>query len=322
MSGEAAKLCDDFADDAWPGWENLPAPAKSFTAELVAGLVEPLVHVMLDADEGRADIAQVGQKLANMLSQFIALQFGPAADQRIERIRKLAHNFGVRDWRDEHRLGQGQRIVANYVEGLLPEQPFHDVADYPWCADLASQTDSIRAELAEHRHVADWSSGEGTFGMMGAPDWRAIGLVRDGIWVAPEGHFPKTRAALNAARGFVPDEVSFANLPSSSKIEAHSDNMNYLLVAHLGLVVDEGRCSLKVGDATRQWREGEFLVFDHTFLHSATNDSDRDRFVLLCRFWHPGLSHEERFALGLLLQLIGAMRRRGTELEEERLLVE
>lgn len=321
MSEPAAKLDFDSAE-SWPGWESFPSPCKLFPPTLIAGLIEPLVHIAADADEGRADIAQVGQKLANMVSQFAALQFGPDADQHIKRVRLLAENFGIPDLRDEHVPGQGQRIVANYMAGLFPEQPFHDTAEYPWCADLASQTDAIRAELADYRHHADWHAGEGTFGMTGAPDWRAIGLVRAGVWIAPEGQFPRTRAALNAARGFFPDEVSFANLPVKSKIEAHSDNMNYLLVGHLGLVVDESLCSLRVGDMTRHWREGEMLVFDHTFVHSAENDSESDRFVLLCRFWHPGLSAEERFALALLLQLIGAMRRRGKEVEEERLLVE
>merc|ERR1712079_663703 len=94
------------------------------------------------------------------------------------------------------------------------------------------------------------------------------------------------------------------------------------LVAHLGLEVEEGLCTLRVGDWERQWREGEVLVFDHTYIHSAANHSDKDRYVLIFRFWHPACSEVERYAILFLLQVIEAMQRRGQEMREAGLLGE
>lgn len=46
-------------------------------------------------------------------------------------------------------------------------------------------------------------------------------------------------------------------------------------------------CTLRVGDETRQWREGKTLVFDDTVTHEAWNHGPSDRVVLLFDFARP-----------------------------------
>ena len=43
-------------------------------------------------------------------------------------------------------------------------------------------------------------------------------------------------------------------MPAGSVINPHSDGCNFHLTSHLGLVVPEGKCWLKVGDQTRYWQ--------------------------------------------------------------------
>jgi hypothetical protein len=71
-------------------------------------------------------------------------------------------------------------------------------------------------------------------------------------------------------------------------------------INQLGLQVPEGQCWIKVGNETREWRNGKMLVFDTSFYHSTANDADSDRVVLLIRFWHPELSKTERDALSFI----------------------
>ena len=52
-------------------------------------------------------------------------------------------------------------------------------------------------------------------------------------------------------------------------------------------------CRLKVGDFEIEPQAGRCIVFDDSFLHSAWNDSDEARFVLVFDFFHPDLSSEE-----------------------------
>ena len=99
-------------------------------------------------------------------------------------------------------------------------------------------------------------------------------------------------------------------MPPGSAIGLHSDNMNFVLTAHVGLRLDPSGCSLSVGEHTSGWREGEALVFDTSYLHAAENASGRDRDVLVVRFWHPGVTEEERYALLFLLAVMDRLKRR------------
>lgn len=46
----------------------------------------------------------------------------------------------------------------------------------------------------------------------------------------------------------------------------------------------EKKCWLNVGDKRQYWKTGKCLVFDDTFCHSAINDSDEPRIILLLDF--------------------------------------
>jgi aspartyl/asparaginyl beta-hydroxylase (cupin superfamily) len=50
---------------------------------------------------------------------------------------------------------------------------------------------------------------------------------------------------------------------------------------------------LRVGDETRQWHDGQCLVFDDYLEHEAWNHTEQDRIVLIVDLWHPGLSPTE-----------------------------
>lgn len=62
---------------------------------------------------------------------------------------------------------------------------------------------------------------------------------------------------------------------------------------HLPLIVPD-RCSYRVGFEHRTWKEGELLIFDDTIEHTARNDSDQLRVVLIFDVWNPLLTEAER----------------------------
>merc|ERR1719272_1514884 len=107
-----------------------------------------------------------------------------------------------------------------------------------------------------------------------------------------EQRFKVTTAAVRQLKQVKPFEVFFARMPANTTIAPHSDNLNYILTTHLALELEEGSCFFKVGNEERAWKEGEMLVADTSFIHSCKNNSARDRYVLVFRFWHPGLTDE------------------------------
>ena len=82
--------------------------------------------------------------------------------------------------------------------------------------------------------------------------------------------------------------VKFYFLKPGARLRPHVGTHGRL-AAHLGLVVPEGCCSLTVGGQKREWREGEVMVFDDTFVHEAVNEGDKPRVVLAVFFLHPDL---------------------------------
>lgn len=96
----------------------------------------------------------------------------------------------------------------------------------------------------------------------------------------------------------------FARQEAHTGIKSHTDNTNFIQTSHLGIDVPEGQCWIKVGDHTREWRNGKAIVCDTSFMHQTQNDADVDRYVLIMRHWHPGLSDAERVAAQFLFEAV------------------
>ena len=99
-------------------------------------------------------------------------------------------------------------------------------------------------------------------------------------------------------------EAFFAKMSPHSDIKPHSDHCNFVLTAHLGVDVPEGQCEITVGDGTREWANGEVMLFDTSILHKAENRADETRYILMMRVYHPELTAVERSAMQLVFDLL------------------
>lgn len=141
------------------------------------------------------------------------------------------------------------------------------------------------------------------------PTWRTIGLVRQGAWVAG-GRFGTAQALLCGLAELRPYEVSFLRLPPQAMLR-HGANANAVLTAHLPLQLGSGTATLCVGEHQREWRVGEVVVFDPTYVHFAANNSSADAYILACHFYHPGVREVERYTLLFLEALIQRLQKTG-----------
>eukprot|EP01040_Poterioochromonas_malhamensis_P000977 gene977-1037_t len=134
---------------------------------------------------------------------------------------------------------------------------------------------------------------------MGA-GWTAIRLQRLGKWI-PENlqKFPQTTALIQSLNiPFATRGVMFARQLANTGVQSHSDGRNFILTAHLGLIIPNKGCSITVATQTKEWKENKILILDTSFLHKTENLSENeDRYVLIIDFWHPELSVHEREAL-------------------------
>lgn len=240
--------------------------------------------------------AAVLRALVPQLQSLVEKELCNGAGERLERVEAMLERMGHGEvFQDE--CEEGKRYVLGYIEGLEPSKSaFHNPKTYPWSCELQKHWTEIRAELLSHLKGEVWEPGAyAAPNKQYAPEWKIAKIFMAEHW---EERFPNTQRIIQRlSHSMRPFEIFFAQMPPKTKISEHSDNQNYILTLHLGLQLEHGKCFLQVGNRKREWEEGQVMVFDTTFIHAAANDSDKSRYVLVLRFWHPGLTPEEQYAL-------------------------
>jgi beta-hydroxylase len=97
---------------------------------------------------------------------------------------------------------------------------------------------------------------------------------------------PRTTALVNAIPNV--NAALFALLPPGAKLGEHRDPFAGSLRYHLGLSTpNSDACSITVDGEPYSWRDGEAVMFDETFIHSAVNNSNQTRIILFCDITRP-----------------------------------
>jgi hypothetical protein len=176
-----------------------------------------------------------------------------------------------------------------YYPGLASRE-VHAPSAFPWVARLEAAFPAIRSELAGL--LADDALVAVNRGYTTSGEWAAGHL-----WIFGQKNeaicrrCPVTTEVVGAVQGAL-GTAMFSALAPRTFIAPHCGFTSAKLRCQLPLMVPPG-CRLKVGDSELDQREGRAIVFDDSFLHSAWNDSDSVRYVLLFDFFHPDLDAGE-----------------------------
>lgn len=240
------------------------------------------------------------------------------------KIQRILTSWRLLDKDYEHREYAGPADVSpedsmchqychSYVPGLSI-QPFWDPSKDEtlpkWTQPLQKRYKDIRSEftrvaLADPDQLAEqgnniWAGALTDDASSYGTDWKTLVLCDRGVWDPVNVNlFPKTAQAIHDC-GVPATEVFFASMKPNSSIQPHTDFTNFVLTSHLPIVIPESgnnKCRLTIGDETRQWIDGELMVFDTSLMHDAINESDEMRYILMMRVWHPDLTPSEIEAL-------------------------
>ena len=234
---------------------------------------------------------------------------------------------GLADGRGGARLRQGIDLLFGRAELFqqqpsmfyfpeLPQRQFFERDEFAWAETVEAETDAIRAELealmAGGDAFAPYVGGSPdrprpANPLLDDPAWSAAYLWQAGAPTASADSCPAAMRALAAAPMPVIATRSpaalFSLLTPSTHIRPHHGLLNTRLICHLPLIAPPG-CAIRVGNETREWRQGELIVFDDSFEHEAWNRGTATRVVLLFEIWRPELSAEERAALTRIFEAI------------------
>jgi len=268
----------------------------------------------------RAAAAATDAEAAPPLSAFAArldgevvARFGESGTARVREAWALMD----REYVHEEALIDGHEYMKQEARSYLPglsAVPFWETGGAAWARRLEDDWAVVRDEFEavalknsaslEKKGNNVWAAAAdaesaGKYGQ----DWRTLVLMDRTTWDPTNcALFPRTAKLLDDA-GVPCVEAFFASMKPRSKINPHTDSCNFILTSHLGLRIPE-RCSLTVGDETREWTEGRVSLFDTSIFHDAVNDSDEDRYILMLRVWHPELTAVETKALQFLFDVL------------------
>jgi aspartyl/asparaginyl beta-hydroxylase (cupin superfamily) len=213
---------------------------------------------------------------------------------------------------------QLQQPTSYYFPGL-PQRRYYERSELPWASEIEAAAPAILDELKQHVSsggdgfspymVTDPSRPRSEYhGLIDNPDWSTLYIYEKGGRSPTVGqYFPRTLGAVEKLD--LPHitvrapSILFSRLSAGARIPPHHGVMNARLICHLPLIVPAG-CGFRVGGETRQWREGELLVFDDTVEHEAWNEGTSDRIILIFDVWRPEISADERRAITALFECV------------------
>ncbi|WP_300377013.1 aspartyl/asparaginyl beta-hydroxylase domain-containing protein [Henriciella sp.] len=251
----------------------------------------------------------------------------------------FARDHDVGSGEDDDLFRQSLNILAGRIQPFtskptrfyypgLPNRQFYPLRDFSWTENLAAKTPAIRAELqalldrqaSEANRFAPYVEASGREGqavshpLLDNPDWSAFYLIKQGERQEDNISLcPQTMAAIDDigedARPAPAQSVLFSLLKPGASIPPHHGQFNTRLICHLPIILP-GQCGFRVGNETREWKDGEVFIFDDTIEHEAWNRSDSPRYVLIFEVWRPELNERQRHLISSLYQMGGAAKPR------------
>jgi beta-hydroxylase len=178
-----------------------------------------------------------------------------------------------------------------YWFSAVPVQPILNVAAFPELAKLRDNWQIIRDEALQLLKQGQITTATGHndlgFNSFFKNGWKRFYLKwYDAPLPSAIEHCPKTvelLAQVPSVHG-----AMFALLPPGSKLNPHRDPFAGSLRYHLGLITpNDDACRIYVDGNMYSWRDGQDIVFDETYLHSAANDTQQTRVIIFCDVERP-----------------------------------
>jgi beta-hydroxylase len=221
--------------------------------------------------------------------KFIVLYVFVASTIYVHHRGRVRHGF-LRQLTDHSSLMAPYNALM-YLFSAVPNRPFVDVARFPELAPLAENWRTIRDEALrlfdEGRIRAAATYNDIGFNSFFKTGWKRFYVKwYDEPLPSARALCPKTVELVQSIPGV--NAAMFALLPPGSKLGAHRDPFAGSLRYHLGLVTPNAdTCRIVVDGEPYAWRDGEPVMFDETFIHTAENESDVTRIILFCDIERP-----------------------------------
>ena len=226
---------------------------------------------------------------ALLAPKFILLYVYIASTMYVHYRGRVRHGF-FRQLTDHSSLMAPYNALM-YLFSAVPNRPYVEISGFPELAPLAENWQTIRREAQQLLDSGRIRSAA-TYNDLGFNSFFKTGWKRfyvkwyDEPLPSAMALCPKTVELVQSIPGV--NAAMFALLPPGSKLGAHRDPFAGSLRYHLGLVTPNAdTCRIVVDGEPYAWRDGEPVMFDETFIHTAENRSEVTRIILFCDVERP-----------------------------------
>ena len=187
------------------------------------------------------------------------------------------------------------------------EPSYFNPEDFAWVKPLEAQWTVIRDEL-QALLAADGAALTPYMNATMASQvgrWKTYGLM---FWGQRNrqraASCPRTMEIVKDIPGLC--AVSFNLLEPHSSIKPHYGDTNAIIRCHLGLDIpgDAPRCAFRVRDEVRSWQNGKLLMFCDAHQHTAWNNTDQNRYIMVIDVFRPEFQPRRREVISRVLTAI------------------
>jgi len=202
---------------------------------------------------------------------------------------RVRHRF----WRQltDHSTFMAPYNALVYLFSAVPNTPMQEVERFPELAVLRDHWTVIRDEVrALHAAggigVSDGRNDVG-FNSFFKSGWKRFYLKWYGESLpSARAHCPRTLALLERAPSV--KAAMFTLLAPGGRLPMHRDPFAGSLRYHLGLITpNSDDCRIWIDGRGYAWRDGEHVLFDETYIHTAENRTSQSRIILFCDVERP-----------------------------------
>jgi beta-hydroxylase len=182
--------------------------------------------------------------------------------------------------------------VLMYACSRVPTSPFIEPdRHFPELEPLRARWREIREEALHLRELQHIKAADG-YNDVGFNSFFRRGWKRFYLKWYDEAHpsaaelCPRTTELLRQIPAV--KAAMFAELPPGGELRPHRDPFAGSLRLHLGLdTPNDDACFIDVDGQRYSWRDGEWTMFDETYIHWAQNGSQANRIILFCDIERP-----------------------------------
>lgn len=202
---------------------------------------------------------------------------------------KVRHSF-KRQLSDHSTIMAPYNIMV-YARSAVPNTPMQDVNQFPELKTLRDNWQVIRDEAQALYGDGKIGVSDGTndlaFNSFFRKGWKRFYLKWYSDYLPSAMQLcPKTVELIKQTPSV--KAAMFTVLEPGSHLGEHRDPFAGSLRYHLGLVTpNSDDCRIFVDGTMYSWRDGQDIVFDETYIHSAENKTDQYRVILFCDIERP-----------------------------------